>query len=91
MSLCHRSFRHNVKSWWTEEVSAKWACLKLQLKLKKLKIQLKTWKWETFGNVSLRKEKLLQTIQQLDKEEERRIISDEQRSGRIKLKKSFKK
>lgn len=43
----------------------------------------------TFGSVSLRKEELLHYIQQLDKEEARGCLSDEQRNARIKAKGEF--
>lgn len=70
MWLWHRSFKQKVKEWQEEYVLARWARLKLRLKLKNLKIQLRQWNRETFGNSYMEKDQLLQQIQQLDKEEE---------------------
>lgn len=77
MWLRHHSFKQNVKSWWDEEVIEKWAGLKIQRKLKNLKEKLKLWNWTTFSNIRLKKEELLHTIQNLDKDEETGDFSEE--------------
>lgn len=89
MWLRHHSFKQNVKSWWDEEVTEKWAGLKIQRKLKNLKEKLKLWNWTTFGNIRLKKEELLYTIQNLDKDEERGDFSEEKRLARSKPKEEF--
>lgn len=67
MWLCHHSFKKNVYDWWNETSIEDWAGLRFEKKLLNLKSQLKAWNKNTFGDVSKRKEDLLQIIRDLDK------------------------
>lgn len=88
MWLRHKSFKQNVKSWWEKDISARWAGLKLQSKLTNLKEQLKNWNRETSGNITMRKEELLQSKNWIMKKI-KGVLPEDKRMARIKAKEEF--
>lgn len=90
MWLRDNSFKQNGKLWWQEDVTEKWAGLKIHRKLNNWKEKLKFSNRTTFGNVILKKNELLHIIQSFDKDEEKGVL---RKRGLLDLKpkKNFRK
>jgi len=78
MWLKVKGFSNLVKKWWEEVEVEGFASFVLARKLKFVKEQLKKWNKKVFGDIKLRKYKLLDSVNALDvKEESDGLSSDE--------------
>ena len=83
-------FTDRVKQWWDlYHVSGSPSSMLVQ-KLKLLKLDLKRWNVEVFGDVNAKKNEVLSRIQDLDMVEEQRILSSEERSSHQQYKAEYK-
>ncbi|KAK9934053.1 hypothetical protein M0R45_021214 [Rubus argutus] len=69
MWLEHPSFKENFRNWWMTSDSSSWEGFSFMRKLKSLKLELKTWSKETFGEVGKEKKEIEATINKLDEED----------------------
>lgn len=89
MWVRHRNFEENVQIWWSESNIQGWADFAFQQRLKNLKLKLKSWNKETFGQIKQRRGDILKGILQLDVKETDGM-SEEERNLRYSLKHELK-
>jgi hypothetical protein len=79
MCFMGEDFTDRVQQWWDSYcVSGSLSSILVQ-KLKLLKLDLKQWNVEVFGNVNAKKNEILSCIQDLDRVEEQRRLSSKER------------
>eukprot|EP00253_Pinus_taeda_P030366 PITA_30366 len=67
--LSHPEFTSKIEQWWSEPLGIRGnKMFILQAKLKHIKIRLKTWNQEVFGNIFKEKNKLEEQMEQIHKE-----------------------
>jgi hypothetical protein len=89
MWLKEAGFHDKVKQWWESYIFAGSSSFILAQKLKALKVDLRKWNVEVFGDVNVRKNTLLTSIQHLDGLEEEGQLSVEDKMARDHLKSDF--
>jgi hypothetical protein len=77
-------FVERVKQWWSSYRFQGPPSFILALKVKALKVDLKVWNDEVFGNVERQKKFLLDELQDLDLLEEQRTLCDEEKVRKAK-------
>jgi len=89
MWLRAEEFSDLIKKWWQEEEVQGFACYVVARKLKGVKLSLKKWNKEVFGNIKVRKFNLLNSVNDLDEKEESIVLSfveiDQRRRDREEL------
>uniref|UniRef100_A0A2N9G4U0 Reverse transcriptase domain-containing protein n=1 Tax=Fagus sylvatica TaxID=28930 RepID=A0A2N9G4U0_FAGSY len=80
MWLKAEGFLEKVGNWWTSYQFDGSSSYILAKKLKSLKLDLKKWNEEEFGNVSIKKARLFQEMQSLESIEEVRVLMEEERT-----------
>eukprot|EP00268_Persea_americana_P011377 TRINITY_DN14820_c0_g1_i2.p2 TRINITY_DN14820_c0_g1~~TRINITY_DN14820_c0_g1_i2.p2 ORF type:complete len:146 (-),score=32.55 TRINITY_DN14820_c0_g1_i2:579-1016(-) len=91
MWLQEENFTKLVHKWWEEIRVDGWAGHRLATKLKLLKIKLKEWAKEHFGEVKYQKSKILAEIQSLDSNEKSDHLSPEEEKKRLGLKEELQR
>ena len=91
MWLKAEGFLEKVGSWWTSYQVDGSSSYILAKKLKSLKMNLKKWNEEEFGNVSIKKTRLFQELQSLDSIEEVRVLTEEERLTHTRTKMELEK
>jgi hypothetical protein len=89
MWLKEAGFSDKVKQWWDSYAFSGSPSFILARKLKALKVDLRKWNAEVFGDVNLRKNTLLTSIQHLDELEEDGHLTLEDKLARDQLKSDF--
>ena len=79
-------FVGRVKGWWDSYTFNGSPSFILVQKLKALKLDIQRWNREEFGDINHRKDELMGSIQELDREEDYRPLSTEERSSRTQAK-----
>jgi hypothetical protein len=91
MWLKSEGFHNRVQQWWNSYLYNGSPSYILNQKLKSLKVDLRRWNKEIFGDVNLRKNDLQAQIQDLDLVEETRPLSAEEGVTKENLKAEFEK
>ena len=86
MWLKVKGFVNRVQQWWNGYSFAGFPSFILAQKLKALKVDLKKWNREEFGNLAFRKKNLLTELMGLDVREELVGLSNEEQICRLQLK-----
>eukprot|EP00268_Persea_americana_P008188 TRINITY_DN13159_c0_g2_i1.p1 TRINITY_DN13159_c0_g2~~TRINITY_DN13159_c0_g2_i1.p1 ORF type:complete len:214 (+),score=40.85 TRINITY_DN13159_c0_g2_i1:166-807(+) len=87
--LEEEQFPSLIQKWWEEIRVEGWAGYKLATKLKLLKIRMKEWAKEHFGDVKFQKSNILAEIQALDRKEESDRLTLEEEKRQLDLKEEF--
>ena len=86
MWLKVKGFVNRVQQWWNGYSFAGFPSFILAQKLKALKVDLKKWNREEFGNLAFRKKNLLTELMGLDAREELVGLSNEEQICHLQLK-----
>lgn len=87
MWLEEPQFSERVPKWWIEVIEEGWAGFRLAKKLKHLKVKIKEWAKDHFGDILKAKDSLMGEIQLLDLKEEPSQLSNEEWLKRFSLNK----
>ena len=91
MWLEEKSFVEKIKRWWKNSEVNGSAGLRLLIKLKKLKEEIKEWNKNHLGDIRCAKTSILEEIKNLDIQEEARCLTEEELARRTSLKIDFEK
>jgi len=80
-----------IREWWGETQIQGFAIFVVASKLKRLKAKLKVWNREIFGDIKVKKHKLLELINSLDLKEESSGLSSEELEQRSEAKAKWAK
>jgi hypothetical protein len=89
MWLTVEGFSDRIKGWWDTYCYSGTPSFVLAKKLKALKVDLRRWNREVFGDINHRKDRLLESIQALDRIEESRSLSPEENSAKLQFMSDF--
>ena len=89
MWLTVEGFSDRIKGWWDTYCCSGTPSFVLAKKLKALKVDLRRWNREVFGDINHRKDRLLESIQALDRIEESRSLSPEENSAKLQFMSDF--
>ncbi|KAA0057384.1 hypothetical protein E5676_scaffold216G00550 [Cucumis melo var. makuwa] len=66
MWLEHPSFKANFSSWWSMSVQGRWNGYHFMEKLRALKIKLRVWNNEVFGDIQVKMKEIIKRIEKID-------------------------
>ena len=89
MWLTVEGFSDRIKGWWDTYYYSGTSSFVLAKKLQALKVDLRRWNREVFGNINHRKDFLMDSIHVLDIIEESRSLSPEENSTKLQFMSEF--
>jgi len=78
-----------VKKSWVEATRKGWAAFTFKEKLKKLKLDMRRWNNESFGDVDNQIEKVMEDMNCLEKREKEMILNEEEEARKRLLNEEF--